>query len=249
MRITKINANGNDFLIFHAFLSKNRAKLAQRLCDRNKGLGADGLIVLLPADNTLDLGLKADIKWEFYNSDGSDAFMCGNGSRAAGFYAYSNDLADKNIKLLTKAGIIELSVDKNNVSTSLTEHKTLQKDACFENLKFNIYDTGVPHVVLKNQEFNLSLAQKLRAKFNANVNFYTQKENKLFVQTFERGVEAQTLACGTGMAACFVDSGLEKTSIFPKSNDEILVFYKNSKITIKANVQKVFDTFVDLENQ
>jgi len=76
MNIAKYCASGNDFLIFHSFVQKDRSELAKKLCDRNYGIGADGLIVLLPS-------LRYDFKWEFYNSDGSRANMCANGARAA----------------------------------------------------------------------------------------------------------------------------------------------------------------------
>ena len=86
MRVLKYNASGNDFVIFHSFVSKDRSELAKILCDRFNGIGADGLIVLLPFENGL--------KWEFYNNDGSYAAMCGNGARAALSYAAHNDLTN-----------------------------------------------------------------------------------------------------------------------------------------------------------
>ena len=76
MQLHKYNANGNDFIIFHSFIKKDRSTLAIELCDRHKGLGADGLIVLIPHKDY-------DFEWEFYNADGSLANMCGNGSRVA----------------------------------------------------------------------------------------------------------------------------------------------------------------------
>ena len=75
MKISKYNASGNDFAVFHAFIGKDRSELARAVCDRAGGVGADGLIVLLPNG-------RNSVKWEFYNSDGSYAAMCGNGSRA-----------------------------------------------------------------------------------------------------------------------------------------------------------------------
>ena len=103
MMVTKYSASGNDFVIYHTFLKQDRSALAQRICDRQNGIGADGLIVLLPHET-------CDCEWEFYNSDGSRAQMCGNGSRAAAHYAYSNALADATMTLMTEAGVIRAEV-------------------------------------------------------------------------------------------------------------------------------------------
>jgi diaminopimelate epimerase len=91
MNVTKYSASGNDFVIFHTFKKEDRSELAKKLCHRQEGVGADGLIVLIPHE-------IYDFEWQFYNADGSVAAMCGNGSRAAAHYAYSNGLADKEMK-------------------------------------------------------------------------------------------------------------------------------------------------------
>ena len=98
MFVAKYSANGNDFVIFHTFDKRDRTELAKELCNRQNGVGADGLIVLIPH-------AKYDFEWEFYNSDGSLAAMCGNGSRAAAHYAYINDIAPKKMSFLTGAGL------------------------------------------------------------------------------------------------------------------------------------------------
>ena len=91
MQIAKYNANGNDFIIFHTFIEADRSALAQQLCHRQSGIGADGLIVLLPH-------AEYDFKWQFYNSDGSPASMCGNGTRACAHYAFTNHLAEASMR-------------------------------------------------------------------------------------------------------------------------------------------------------
>ena len=113
MQITKYNASGNDFVIFHSFQTFDRSELARKLCDRQKGVGADGLIVLLPH-------ATYDFAWQFYNSDGSVASMCGNGTRACAHYAYTNQLADKTMRFLTGAGVISSIVEGDVVETELT---------------------------------------------------------------------------------------------------------------------------------
>ena len=82
MRVAKYSANGNDFVIFHTFVKKDRSLLAKKLCHRQNGIGADGLIVLIPHSEHNFQGnqSKIDFEWQFYNSDGSEANMCGNWS-------------------------------------------------------------------------------------------------------------------------------------------------------------------------
>ena len=127
MMMSKYSANGNDFVIFHALERKDRTALAVEVCNRQNGIGADGLIVLIPNDAN-------DFEWEFYNSDGSHADMCGNGSRAVAHYAYINELAGKNMSFLTGAGVINASIVKGHgkkkaiVKTELTPPKILDKE-------------------------------------------------------------------------------------------------------------------------
>jgi len=244
MIFSKYSASGNDFVIFHTFKKEDRSNLARKLCDRQNGVGADGLIVILPHS-------KYDFEWQFYNSDGSEANMCGNGSRAAAHYAYSHNLANKKMKFLTGAGVIEAEVDGDIVETQLTPYKLLKDEFEEEGFTWKIYDTGVPHLVtiIDINNFDKKLARKMREKYNANVNFAEVKNNKLFVRTYERGVEDETLACGTGMCASFLvarDKGLIKDSVkvYPKSKEELIVTLRNNTLYFKGKVKHIFDAFV-----
>jgi len=244
MVVSKYSASGNDFVIFHTFKKENRSDLAKRLCDRQNGVGADGLIVILPHS-------KYDFEWQFYNSDGSEASMCGNGSRAAAHYAYLHNLADKKMKFLTGAGVIEAEVDGNIVETQLTPYKLLKDEFEEEGFTWKIYDTGVPHLVTITDinNFDKNLARKMREKYNANVNFAEVKDNKLYVRTYERGVEDETLACGTGMCASFLvarDRGLigDSVKVYPKSKEELIVTLRNNTLYFKGKVKHTFDAFV-----
>lgn len=250
MLISKYNANGNDFIIFHTFLSDTRSELAKALCDRQKGVGADGLIVLKPGNKT------NEIVWEFYNSDGSHANMCGNGSRAAAKYAVDNGLCGDSLTLITGSGKISAKVFKNEkniyndlVEVELTSPKILSDKTIVEyEKKWYFYDTGVPHLVSFTQnldEFDLNLARDLRYKYNANINFAKISNGRLFVRTYERGVEDETFACGTGMAACFYGGVLNhnlKTniSVYPKSGDRLGLRLENNKIFFSGSVKYCF---------
>jgi diaminopimelate epimerase len=244
MMVSKYSASGNDFVIFHSFIKKDRTQLAKELCHRQDGVGADGLIVLLPHQTN-------DFQWQFYNSDGSEAEMCGNGSRACAHYAYTNALAPKDMSFLTLAGVINASVEDDMVLSELTPPKILDKEIVYNSKSWWKLDTGVPHLVSFTQDitqFDIQEARELRYKYNANVNIaYIDEDKNLRVRTYERGVEDETLACGTGMAACFfraLEENLisDKIKVFPKS-DETLYLGKNERtITFKGRVKNSFNT-------
>lgn len=246
MRVSKYSASGNDFVIFHTFNEVNRSELARKLCDRHEGIGADGLIVLLPYD-------KYDFKWQFYNSDGSEASMCGNGTRACAHYAFTNSLAPKDMAFLTNAGVIKSFVDGNVVESQLTKPKKLQ-DKFEENGKiWHFYDTGVPHLVTYvddlNTQWNLEIIKSMREKYNANVNF-VKLDEIIKIRTFERGVEDETKACGTGMVASFLAAFKENKlnsscKIMPKSKEILEVRIDGEDLYFKGEVRHVFDGILD----
>jgi diaminopimelate epimerase len=120
--------------------------------------------------------------------------------------------------------------------------------------KFKIYDTGVPHIVILEdiENFDKNLARKLRKKYNANVNWAEVRGDKLFVRTYERGVEDETLACGTGMCASFLvarDNNLLKESIkvYPKSGEELVISLKDDRLYFKGRVKNVFTGIIDIK--
>ncbi len=243
MHITKYNANGNDFVIYHSFVKKDRSQEAIDLCERQSGVGADGLIVLLPHP-------KLDFEWQFYNCDGSTAQMCGNGSRACAHYAYSNSLALSKMSFLTEAGVIDASVDGDMVQSDLSQTQIIDKEITHGGRSWWLIDTGVPHLVAFDKDcntFDLKEAKELRDRYNANVNITTvQDNNSILVRTFERGVEAETLACGTGMAACFYRAlqekmVLEQCRAYPKSGETIYLSQHGNKTRLKGKVAKIFE--------
>ncbi len=239
MTVSKYSASGNDFVIFHTFIKKERNELAKKLCDRFSGVGADGLIVILPHS-------KYDFEWQFYNADGSEAEMCGNGSRAAAHYAYINNLAPQKMKFLTLAGVIEAEIEENIVESQLTPH---EKIGDFN--EWSLFNTGVPHLVkIDNLDnFDVKECRDLRNRHNANVNIAEVKNGNLYVRTYERGVEDETLACGTGMCASFLkarEKGLvgESVKVYPKSGEELTITIRNNRLYFKGTVKNTFDAFI-----
>jgi len=244
MQVTKYSASGNDFVIFHTFLKQDRSSLSKRLCHRQEGIGADGLIVLIPHE-------KYNFEWQFYNADGSEAEMCGNGSRAAAHYAVANGLVSSpSLSFLTLAGEIQAEVTGDIVKSELTPPNILKKGIQYDGKSWWKIDTGVPHLVAFVEDidtFDIEKARKLRYKENANINIAKiLSDGNLMVRTYERGVEDETLACGTGMAACFYralqEKNIEKNiEVYPKSKETLYLGVNEKTITFKGKVKKVFD--------
>ncbi len=235
----KYDASGNNFIIFHTNQKKDYSQIAKELCQKEK---TDGLIVLVPH-------IVYDFEWLFYNSDGSDASMCGNGTRAVAHYAYKNKIASSYMKFLTGAGEISCKVDGDIVETTMTKPKELKKQFEEFGLTWWMVDTGVPHLVTIVQDldkFDLEICSKMRYKYNANVNFAKIDDEKLYVRTYERGVENETLACGTGMVASFLRANnlkliSNKINVYPKSNEELTITKKDDTVLFKGEVTFEFE--------
>jgi len=245
MTYKKYSASGNDFVIFHTLIEKDYSQEAIKLCNRTEGIGADGLIVLVPSQ-------QEDFKWLFYNSDGSDAAMCGNGTRACAHYAYNNNLASSKMRFLTGAGTIESEVEGDIVETQLTKPIVVKEGFEQEGFTWYLIDTGVPHLVTivdDLEKYDHDLSSKMRYEYNANVNFAKVENGVINVRTYERGVEGETLACGTGMAACFLRAnslGLvgETCFVYPKSKEQLSLSIKDEKIFFKGAVKEVFTAVI-----
>ena len=246
MKFYKYNACGNDFVIYEDSGKKDRSILAKALCDRHDGIGADGLIAILPSD-------KYDFEWDFYNCDGSVPAMCGNGTRAAAHFATHFLKKPSQLCFLTGDGVIKASVENDSVEVLLGGVKNELAPFEFEGKAWQGCDTGVPHLVhfcenlAEFEKFDLKLCKNLRQKFNANVNFaLILSPTHLRVRTYERGVENETLACGTGMAACFYlahKNGLlqSRAKVQPKSDEMVFFRYENGGLYFKGKVRCCFE--------
>jgi len=213
LEFTKMNGAGNDFVLIDNREGKIRLNAGQitRLCDRHRGVGADGVILL-----TKCVSQKADWAWDFYNSDGSAADMCGNGARCFARFVQRLTGAKKSLTFETRAGVINAVFQKDRVSIGLTPPKDLRlKDkikVAGQYLVVNSLNTGVPHCVvfvpeildqIPVEEWGPEIRfHKHYAPKGANVNFaQIEGRGTIRVRTYERGVEGETLACGTGVTA------------------------------------------------
>jgi len=239
MIISRYDASGNTFVIFHTNNKKDYSKLAIELC---KSENTDGLIVVVPH-------LVYDFEWLFYNNDGSTASMCGNGTRAVAHYAYTNQLCGTYLKFLTGAGEITCEVDKDIVKTTMPKPKFLKENFIENNFTWSLLDTGVPHLVTiidDLEQFDLQLCTTMRNNHNANVNFVKIAEDgDLKVRTYERGVEGETLACGTGMTASFLVANKlnlipNSVSVYPKSGEKLTISKDINNLYFQGKVTKEY---------
>lgn len=232
---TKMVASGNDFVV----IEENRRPqvagfkvLAKKICDRKYGVGADGLLVL-------EKSRIVDVKMRTFNADGSEAEMCGNGARCVALFKSQVASRKSHVKIETKAGIIESVVDKDNVKIKLTDPKHIRFNIPIKvnnrNIKVNFVDTGVPHTVIfvdgldKIDAVNLGRViryDKLFSPKGTNVDFVeVLGQNSIAVRTYERGVEDETLACGTGCVASAVIFALKS-----KTRHKILVHTRGKEV-------------------
>ena len=236
----KMSGSGNDFILIdhrEPFLKEDGLKdLVRKVCQRRISVGADGLILI-------ERSQKADFKWRFYNADGSEAEMCGNGGRCAARFAYLKGIAGPSLKFETLAGILSAQVEGKKVKLEMTKPFGLKLDETIlidgEKKIFSSLDTGVPHAVLFVDDLegvNIVLvgrAIRFHSHFaprGTNVNFVRlEKEFQLSIRTYERGVEDETLACGTGAVASALVAafkGLVKSPVSIKTRGgEVLAVY------------------------
>lgn len=209
---TKMNGAGNDFILLDNRDSKVCLTREQvvRLCDRHRGIGADGVLILVPCRSG-----KADWAWHFYNSDGSTGEMCGNGARCFARFVQKAIGLKGDFTFETEAGVISASFQGERVTVNLTKPKDLRlnEQVILSTGVETIHslNTGVPHAVLYVPDADKAMVQSLGPEIRRHAHFGQRGTNANFVQvlgpgrirvrTFERGVEGETLACGTGVSA------------------------------------------------
>ena len=242
INFTKMVASGNDFVVIDAGSVPGIPRLscfAKSACDRKFGIGADGLLLI-------GRSRKADIRMRIFNADGSEAEMCGNGARCAAFYAAAHRISSKTGKLSieTLAGIIFAEAKKDNIRIKLTDPRDIRLGIPLHlgnrSIKVNFVNTGVPHAVIFTEGLDKIMINgisrsirhhKVFAPYGTNVDFIEPIDRSSFkIRTYERGVEDETLACGTGSVASAIIFALKigklsGVKVHTKSKEVLKVYF------------------------
>ncbi len=274
MEFAKIQGSGNDFILidnrderFYEFLEKTGVCLKEfviRVCRPHTGVGADGLILIERPEDPSN-----HFRWQFFNSDGSEAEMCGNGARCAVRFCYDLGIVDEEVRFETLAGVVRAKVLEGGrrVRVQLTPpsepvEKSLEVSG--DLVKGVFINTGVPHFVTLVEDIDrldvVSLGRSIRfhrefEPSGTNVDFVEIEGNRVKMRTYERGVETETLSCGTGAVASAVVArtmGLvnsEEVEVLTRSGEVLKVYIGGApdEVYLEGEVRKVFEGVLSLE--
>lgn len=238
----KYQGTGNDFILFddreNTFDERNESLIAQ-LCDRRFGIGADGLMLLRKETGY-------DFRMVYVNSDGKPSSMCGNGGRCISRFAHDIGAVNQNdIRFMAVDGPHEALIGPKTVKLKMKDVSLVEKGNGFFFL-----DTGSPHYVTfaLNPESLDVVAEGRKVRYNdrfhkegTNVNFARPENGSIFVRTYERGVEDETLSCGTGVTASALAASLNGVST---AADRCVVFTRGGKLTV--HYHRSGDSFTDI---
>jgi len=219
-RFTKMHGAGNDFILIDdrkESFPDNQEDIIEKICQRRTGIGCEGLILIRPSQ-------QADFSMRFFNPDGKEASMCGNGARCIARLAFDSGIAASNMKFETKAGIVRAKVKDDFVTLHLPPPHSFKKDQILvteddRKITYDFIDTGVPHAVVTTAKLSsypvaedgyTIIKHQNFAPQETNVNFIEVVNNHtLRIRTYERGVEEETLACGTGITAAAITAAIQ----------------------------------------
>ncbi|MCB0280508.1 MAG: diaminopimelate epimerase [Calditrichaeota bacterium] len=234
----KFSATGNDFIAIDnqsKQIEKKNPAFFERICKRRTGIGADGVLMVEPSD-------RADFRMVYINADGHEAEMCANGARAISYFAFHQLKLSKSNQLQfeTMNSLYRSTVFADDVELQMTELSEMDSINIADLLdsKFSMYlNTGVPHCVYQLDEIDELDVEKIgrniryekRFKNGTNVNFVKLLADKrIRVRTYERGVEAETLSCGTGVTASAL-----AISTAHNFQDELEIETRGGKLTVR----------------
>lgn len=266
LRFTKMNGAGNDFILIDnraGDIRLDRGQIA-RLCDRHRGIGADGVLLLEKPSN------HADFRMRYFNADGGEAEMCGNGARCFARFANKIAGAQKKISFETPAGVIAAELVADLVTLQMTKPTDLRVNVKLpvtdDNKTVYFINSGVPHVVIPvariddvdvRREGSAIRYHNTFSPNGTNVNFIEKRgPTKIAVRTYERGVEDETLACGTGVvASALIFAIIEKANgpitVIARGGDELQVGFEKSdnhfrNVTLTGPAEFVFEGTIEI---
>jgi diaminopimelate epimerase len=266
LRFMKMNGAGNDFVMIDNRKGdvQLRPKQITRICDRHRGVGADGILLLEPAED------GADFRMRYYNADGGEAEMCGNGARCFARFAKKVAGARDAISFETPAGVIGARLLGELVTLNMSEPTDLRLNVRLEvegeDVSVHFINSGVPHVIVPVARVDMVdvathgraiRRHKMFAPKGANVNFLEKRgPERIAIRTFERGVEGETLACGTGVvASALIFSILENVAapidVLVRGGNELSVSFDRAgdqfrNVTLTGPADFVFEGIIDV---
>ncbi len=266
---TKMHGAGNDFIMVDDRTLKfpmDDKSFIQRIACRHTGIGCDGIILLQPSPILGKVeGETADLRMRFINPDGGEQEMCGNGARCIARLAFDLGAVSARMKIETGAGIVHAEVLGDLIRLDLTDPTDLELDLPVDlEWPVDFVNTGVPHAVAwvdNVQAVDLPKAgstlryHKLFEPNGTNANFARVEANgALSLRTYERGVEAETLACGTGAAAVAVlaaERGWVKlpVSVHCVGGHDLVIDNACGKTTLTGGAERVFDGEIGYGNR
>jgi len=257
----KMHGAGNDFIMVDdrgLTFPVDDSHFIRRIAARSTGIGCDGVILLQPSET-------ADVRMRFMNPDGSEVDMCGNGARCIAQLAFSLGCVPARMTIETQAGQVHAVVSGDDVCLELTPPSDLELDLDLGlDATSDFVNTGVPHVVVWVDDvqavdlIKLGRATRHHVRFapqGTNANFAkVEPDGTLTVRTYERGVEAETLACGTGATAAALVAARRGWVALPvavhcASGCDLVIDSKAGKTTLSGNAVKVFDGEIEYGNR
>lgn len=244
----KYHGAGNDFIVIDDREEKfpiRDQNYIQLLCKRHFGIGADGLLLLQSSE-------KADIRMRIFNSDGLEAQMCGNGLRCLVDFGYQQKLISSKAVVETASRMTHCQWSREGITVELGPYAWIHPHLTIPPLDLHVVHTGVPHAVafVESYDHFAVAAPQIRSHpllgvEGANVNFAILREGKLYTRTFERGVEGETLACGSGAAAVAIAAHQKyqlqnPITIIPLSQEELKIEVYSTSVRIFGKATFVF---------
>jgi diaminopimelate epimerase len=266
LRFIKMNGAGNDFVMLDnraGHIQLDRQQIS-RICDRHRGVGADGILLLEKASN------GADFRMRYYNRDGGEAEMCGNGARCFARFANQVAGAQGKISFETPAGVIGAELHGDLVTLEMSDPKDLRLNVALpvgsQKKTLHFINSGVPHVVIPVSRIDdvdvrgegaAIRRHEMFAPAGANVNFLEKRGSaKIAIRTYERGVEDETLACGTGVvASALIFAATQKADgpigILVRGGSELTVGFRREgdnfrEVTLTGPAEFVFEGTIEL---
>ncbi|MFQ5455903.1 MAG: diaminopimelate epimerase [Nitrospirota bacterium] len=259
---SKLSGSGNDFIIIdnrdNIIKKRGLPLFVKNICRDRFSIGADGVILI-------ESSSKADLKWRIFNSDGSEAEMCGNGMRCSARFAYMKGISKEKMTFETVAGIFNAEIKEKNVKVKFRDPHDIRLDMAIliedDVCNGHSINTGVPHLVYfvddvdKTDVVKIGRITRYHELFKpagTNVNFITvmDREN-ISIRTYERGVEDETLSCGSGSVASALIAALFNKVVSPviistEGGERLIVYFNHdgdrlSDIYLEGDARMIYD--------